>query len=134
MRTCSMRDSTGHPPHILGAWGEARAADALVAEGWSVLARNYRFGRKEVDLIVRRGSMIAFVEVKTRTGSRFGGPEAAVTHSKRREIESVAGRFLADLADFVPEVRFDVVAIVVSPTGRVVRVTHIPDAWRPDVR
>jgi putative endonuclease len=93
---------------------------------------NYRFGRREVDLVVRRGCLVAFVEVKTRAGSGFGAPEDAVTRLKRREIEAVAREFLwrHRLDDI--DVRFDVVAIVVGTGRGVIRIEHLEDAWRPD--
>ena len=118
----------------LGAWGEARAARALEARGWSILERNYRCGRREIDLIARRGDLVAFVEVKTRAGTGYGHPEEAVTSLKRREIEAVALEFLTRRRLGGVQVRFDVVGIVVGPGRRLVRLTHVPDAWRPASR
>lgn len=124
-----------HPPHALGRWGEARARAFLERRGWRVLAGNYRFGRREVDLVVARGDVVAFVEVKTRSGRGFGTPEEAITWSKRREIEAVARHFLARHRLDDVSVRFDAVAIVVDTSsaspGRVVEIHHIEDAWRP---
>lgn len=121
-----------HPPHRLGVWGEALAARRLEAEGWTVLARNYRLGRREIDLVVGCGASLAFVEVKTRTGSGFGGPESAVDWRKRAEIESVARAWLAGHPCGDAAVRFDVVAIEVDKEGRLCRYEHIEDAWRPN--
>jgi len=104
-----------------------------VRDGWTVLERNYRFGRREVDLVVRRGGLVAFVEVKTRAGTGYGAPEEAVTRLKRREIEAVAGDFLWRHRLDDVDVRFDVVAIVVGPGRRVIRIEHLEDAWRPEV-
>ena len=124
-----------HPPHELGAWGEARAARLLTASGWRILARNYRHGRREVDIVARRDGVVAFVEVKTRRAdSDFGTPEEAVTARKQREIEAVAGDFLRRRSVGDVDVRFDVVAIVVGPDRSVLRTTHVPDAWRPAPR
>ena len=95
------------------------------------MERNYRFGRREVDLIAQKGEILAFVEVKTRSGARFGPPEAAVTARKQREIEIVARDFLLRHRPRCPAVRFDVVAIVVGPGRRLLRYEHIEDAWRP---
>lgn len=117
--------------HALGRWGEARAARFLERRGWTVLARNYRFGRREVDLVVQRSGLVAFVEVKTRAGSGFGPPQAAITALKRREIEAVATHFLARHALEGVAVRFDAVAITVHRGRRVVGIEHVEDAWRP---
>ena len=99
-----------------------------------MLATNYRFGRREVDLVVRKGALVAFVEVKTRAGTGYGAPEEAVTRLKRREIEAVAREFLWRHRLVDVDVRFDVIAIVAG-AGRdrdVVRIDHLDDAWRPD--
>jgi putative endonuclease len=121
-----------HPPHELGRRGESLAAGFLLRRGWRILARNYRFGRREVDLVVRRSDMVAFVEVKTRAGAAFGAPEEAVTRLKRREIETVAREYLVRHRLDDVDVRFDVLSIVVGADGRVERVVHLEDAWRSE--
>jgi len=126
-----MATGEAHPPHALGRWGEARAARFLQARGWAVLARNYRFGRREVDLIVRRGPLLAFVEVKTRAGEGYGPPQAAITSRKRREIEAVARHYLVRHGLQDADVRFDAVAITVLRGEGRVEVEHLEDAWRP---
>ena len=124
-------EASAHPPHALGRWGEAKAASALERRGWRILARNYRWGRREIDLVARRDGVLAFVEVKTRAGVGFGHPEEAVTAIKRREIEAVARDFVVRNRMEHLEIRFDVVAIVVGRGRRIQRFTHVPDAWRP---
>jgi putative endonuclease len=123
-----------YPPHRLGRMGETLARTHLESQGWTVLAANYRFGRREVDLVVRVGEVVAFVEVKTRAGDGFGGPEAAVTWKKRREIEIVAQDFLYQHRVGDVDVRFDVIAIEVGGDGTPTRFQHIEDAWRPGWR
>jgi len=120
-----------YPPHVLGRRAEALAARVLEARGWTVLALNYRWGRREVDLVVRRGSLIAFVEVKARAGAGYGPPEAAVTWKKRREIEAVAAEFLLRHRPGDVDIRFDVIAIQVDRGSGTVRLEHLEDAWRP---
>lgn len=120
-----------HAPHALGRRGERAARAFLEARGWHVLEQNYRFGRREVDLIARRGRLLAFVEVKTRAEIGCGRPEEAVTRLKRREIEAVATAYLARSRLGEVDVRFDVLAIVEEREGRC-RIEHLEDAWRPD--
>lgn len=96
-----------------------------------MLARNYRFGRREVDMVVRKGRVVAFVEVKTRTGTGFGAPQEAITRLKRREVEAVAAHFLARHGLEDVEVRFDAVGILFDRDRGVLRIEHIADAWRP---
>jgi putative endonuclease len=118
-----------HPPHALGRLGESRAREYLLERGWSIEAQNYRFGRREVDIVARRGSLVAFVEVKTRAGEGYGAPEEAVTRLKRREIEIVAREYLCRYRLDDVEVRFDVIAVTVGPNARI---EHLEDAWRPE--
>lgn len=118
-----------YPPHALGRLGEMRAREHLVARGWTIEARNYRFGRREVDIVASKGNLVAFVEVKTRGGDGFGAPEEAVTALKRREIEIVAGWYLCKHHLVDVDVRFDVISVTV---GRNARLEHLEDAWRPE--
>jgi putative endonuclease len=120
-----------HPPHALGRFGERCAHAYLVQNGWTILDTNYRFGRREVDVVARRGGLVAFVEVKTRAAAGYGAPEDAVTRLKRREIEAVAREYLWRRRLDDVDVRFDVVAIVAGSGRRVVRIEHLEDAWRP---
>ena len=73
-----------------GLAGEEQAIRYLLSRGWALVAHRFRVGRSEIDLIVRRGDLVAFVEVKTRRGEAFGSPFAAVTGPKRRELVKVA--------------------------------------------
>src|SRR5256885_17068570 len=72
------------PRHQRGLAAEAQAIRYLQARGWEVVAHRFRVGRVEVDLIARRGALVAFVEVKGRRGLAFGSPFEAVTGAKRR--------------------------------------------------
>ena len=132
--TTPRRSQPPYPPHALGAWGEAVACRLLAGAGWAILERGYRLGRREVDIIARRGSLLAFVEVKTRIALRYGEPSEAVTWRKRREIEAVAADYLMRHIDDDVEVRFDVVSLVSAPGRRVLRCEHLEDAWRPSGR
>jgi len=114
--------------HDLGRTGEALAAAYLQARGWTVLDRNYRFGHKEIDLVVRRGRTVAFVEVKSRASSRFGDPILAITRAKRREIHRVATVWIARHGHVGDEYRFDAVTVVWN-AGQTV-ISHVEDAWR----
>lgn len=86
-----------------------------------------------MDLVVRRGELLAFVEVKTRAGEGYGSPQEAITALKRREVEAVAAQFLSrhGLTDMT--VRFDAISIVVrrGTPGSQVAIEHLEDAWRP---
>ncbi|UCF19830.1 MAG: YraN family protein [Gemmatimonadota bacterium] len=113
----------------LGSRGERLAERFLSERGYEIIERNYRFGHREIDLIVRRGSVVAFVEVKTRGGAGFGHPLEAITAAKRREVERVAQRWLQSHRRPGLSYRFDALGIVLR-AGRDPVVCHIPGAWR----
>jgi len=111
----------------LGALGERVAARWLRARGWRVVAQRFRSGHRDVDLIVRRDGEVAFVEVKTRRGDRFGDPASAVGWRKRRELTRSAQVWSDRFGGPGLAYRFDVVAVLVSPAG--VRVRHLENAF-----
>ena len=116
--------------HRLGRHFEDVAARWLEALGWSIVARNVRFSRKEVDLVIRRGDLVVFVEVKGRRGKAYGAPSEAVTWKKRREIESVARWWVRRHGSPELRYRFDVIGIRPDRHARLT-VDHLEDAWRP---
>ena len=74
--------------------GERAAARHYRLRGYRILGTNVRAGGNELDLIVRRGSRLVFVEVKERARDAFGGPAAAVDAEKRRRVRRAAGAWL----------------------------------------
>jgi putative endonuclease len=113
----------------LGIQGEQLAAAHLERLGYTILDRNYRSGRREVDLIIRLGDLVAFVEVKTRAGDGFGHPLEAITALKRREVERVAIRWQRRNGRPWQHYRFDAVGVLIRP-GAMPVIEHIPNAWR----
>ncbi len=115
--------------HDFGRWGEELAARHLVAHGWAIVQRNFRLGHKEVDLVARRRHVVAFVEVKSRSGTEFGHPLEAITPAKRREIERVARAWVAKHGRPGDLYRFDAIAVT-RDRVRPPAVEHVEDAWR----
>jgi putative endonuclease len=116
-----------------GRAAEAAAARHLVRQGWTLLGRNVRVGRGELDLIARRGGVLAFVEVKARRTSEYGAPEDAVDGRKRRKVGRLAELWLAArpwALRGVSEVRFDVIAVDTTSASLVVR--HLAGAFTLD--
>ncbi|MCK4352614.1 YraN family protein [candidate division WOR-3 bacterium] len=109
----------------LGLSGEARAADYLKSKGYVILKQNYRFGRNEIDIICEKRGVVVFVEVKARTGNKFGTPIEAVTSDKANKIIKVARNYLfsRNLLDKC-KVRFDIIEI------RGTTLNHTEDAFR----
>lgn len=117
------------PRHVLGVAGEREARDALVAAGWCVEAHRFRAGRHDIDLIIRRGNLVAFVEVKTRRSQRFGSGAEAVGWKKRRTLAWAATVWVTRFGRPGDRYRFDVVTVRQGPGEA--RVAHLADAWRP---
>jgi putative endonuclease len=93
----------------LGAAGEARAAAYLTAQGLRLLGCNYRVRGGEIDLICQDGDTLAFVEVRLRSGSGFGGAAASITTAKQRRLIVAARHWLATHGE--RPCRFDCVLI-----------------------
>lgn len=111
-----------------GRSGEDLAAKYLEGKGKKVLARNFRARGGEVDIVVRDGEVLAFVEVKTGRPGAFGPPESWVTPKKRAHLIRAAQVYLAK-NPWEGDVRFDVVAVEV---GEDIRIRHIKDAFRQE--
>ncbi len=100
-----------------GRRGEDAAAEFLEARGYRVMDRNYRFQREEIDVVAFQpnptndGGMIVFVEVKARSGTGFGRPEAAVDKAKQQAIMRVAEAYMHERRLIPSPTRFDVVAV-----------------------
>jgi putative endonuclease len=123
----SRRTTTSGPPaerhnRRYGLRGEALAAEWYAAQGYRVVARNWRCREGELDLVAVRGREVVFCEVKARSSDRFGLPAEAVTPAKRRRLRRLAAAFLAAASApgsglAVPrgaQPRFDVAAVLGS--------------------
>lgn len=96
----------------LGARGELLAARWYRDQGYAVVSTNWRCSSGELDLVLRRGSVLVFAEVKTRSSHRFGHPFEAITPSKQVRIRRLAAMFMRECDERAPTVRFDAVAVV----------------------
>lgn len=115
------------PVKKLGAAGERRAAWFYRLRGYAIVARNVRSRGGEIDLIVRRGYTLAFVEVKTRQSLTAGEGYDAVGARKQAQLVSLASAYLAR-HPHGGEVRYDVMSLFWN--GRRFVVTHFADAFR----
>lgn len=107
----------------IGRRYEQQAALFFEREGFKVLARNWRAGRKEIDLIVRKGDVVAFVEVKAALSTRWGHPAEKVDRKKQTHLTEAARRFIDDNKIAGVDLRFDVVTF----TGG--KLEHYPNAF-----
>ena len=115
--------------HKRGLEGERVAARYLLARGWQLEAHRFRMGRLEIDLIMRRLNLVAFVEVKTRRTTSYGSAVEAVTWTKRREIERVALAWVDRRGRLNDTYRFDMIGVTLNEQGPPT-VIHVPDAFR----
>lgn len=116
-----------HPSAAVGKLGEDLAHRYLQRAGFKVVARNYKPGEdSEVDIVARRGELLVFVEVKTRTSSEHAAPERAIHEEKQRRILKGARAFASRANVELDRVRFDIVSIVLTHPPSI---THYEDAF-----
>jgi putative endonuclease len=108
----------------IGRKGENLAADFLVKQGFEIAARNYRHGRGEIDLIVKRDDWLLFIEVKTRSSTSFGEPEGFLHDFQMNRIFDAAENYIF-ATDWQGNVRFDVISIKL---GKELVIDHFEDA------
>ena len=116
------------PRHKQGLSAEEEAIRFLASRGWLVLAHRWRVGRIEIDIVARRGVLVAFIEVKARRGDSFGHPFEAVTGAKRREIVKAARAWIDRFGEPSDIYRFDCIGIMQG------KLEHLEDAFRPGWR
>lgn len=117
---------------IIGAAGEKAAEEWLAGEGFEIVARNWRSGRYELDIVARRGDTIHFVEVKSRDAESWESPEDSMNAAKQRSFRRAVQAWLAANPTDL-ETQMDLVAIDTT-YGDKARVRYIPEAvisrWR----
>lgn len=99
---------------MIGAAGEKIAADFLIEKGYRILARNVKTPLGEIDLVADDHETLVFIEVKTRSSSRFGSGEEAVGWSKQARLGRLASWYLLRHSKPDQAIRFDVLAIDLS--------------------
>lgn len=114
--------------NALGKEGEEVAAAYLVQKGYVIRHRNWRSGRKELDIVAQQGEELVVVEVKTRRNTDYGTPEEAVTEKKIRSIVTSTDAYLRQHSLDLP-VRFDIITIVGQQPPFAIE--HIEEAFYP---
>lgn len=112
----------------IGKSGESSASTHLIKMGFKIIERNWRWRRKEIDIIAEYQEYIVFVEVKTRENNSFGNPEDFVSRKQQRHIIAAADAYITE-KDIDKEARFDIIAIT-NNFGKE-EILHIPDAFYP---
>lgn len=101
----------------VGRYGEDVAARFVTAQGWTVLARNWRCADGELDIVALDGDELVAVEVKTRRSTAYGHPAEAVTYRKLARLRRLTARWLSEHDVRARSVRVDVVAVLVPRAG-----------------
>jgi putative endonuclease len=98
----------------IGRSGEDAATAWYIAQGWRVLARNWRCREGELDLVAERRGTVVFCEVKARSSTAFGLPAEAVTAAKQARLRRLAAMWLAQDGRDIRrhELRFDVATVL----------------------
>src|SRR4030095_11245412 len=112
-----------------GVAGERAAIAYLTACGWNLESHRFRLGRHDLDLVVRRGHLVAFVEVKTRRSNACGSGVASVRALQTHTLGKVAMSWRLRHGRAEDTYRFDLLAIQDLGGGRY-EVEHVEDAWR----
>lgn len=117
--------------HDLGQKGEELAADHLTKAGYKILARNWKQGRNEVDIIAENDKFIVFAEVKTRNADFIMAPVTAINREKQRTLIYAADNYIKRF-NIDKESRFDVITVI--KTADSFEIDHIEDAFYPTLR
>lgn len=114
----------------LGKKGEAVAAEFLEQKGFAIVERNWRYNKKELDLVGFHDGYFVVIEVKTRTSDGWENPKEAITPGKIRFIVEATEAYIIE-NDITEEVRFDVVTLI--PDKGAWKVEHITEAFHPEL-
>jgi len=115
----------------IGKEGELIAVNYLVNNGYTLLDQNWRYKKKEIDIITTIKKCLVIVEVKTRTLPYVVSPEKAVTRKKQRNLIKASEKYVM-IHKIDLEVRFDIITITFS--NNKYEIEHIPDAFYPEVK
>ena len=122
-----MERSNEKPAPSIGQQGEQMAANFLEDKSYTILERNYRFGKGEIDIIAEKDQMLIFVEVKTKKFGDFGDPINWVRRSKQLQIGRIARGFLFEREITDRDCRFDVITLNWQEGG--FKINHLENAF-----
>lgn len=113
-----------------GKWGETTAAAYLESKGYAIIARDWRLGHRDLDIIANKDGTLVIVEVKARSSSFLVSPEESVDFHKMRSL-CIAANAYVKMNRINAPIRFDIVAITGNADNY--SVNHIEDAFVPPV-
>ncbi len=112
----------------IGDIGENLAVKHLELEGYTILERNWRYRKAEIDIIAKDKEALVFVEVKTRSYDYYGQPEEFV-HANQEALIIDAGQRYMEQIGHEWEIRFDIIAIILKKAPQKAEIKHFKDAF-----
>ena len=109
-----------------GDKGEQIAVEFLIKNGYTILQRNFRSGKSEIDIIATQNDFIVFIEVKTRSEHQNNTPGDLLSHAQQNRITNAAHDYIVE-KDLNLEARFDLMIIVLEQNKA--KIEHIEDAF-----
>ena len=110
----------------LGKKGEQLAVNYLQEHNYTIVERNYRFDKAEVDIIAKKKDIFAIIEVKTRSTIEFGNPQDFVKPKQIQRLVKAVDEYVT-VNDLDVEIRFDIIAIVKEKNKY--NIEHLKDAF-----
>jgi putative endonuclease len=107
----------------LGKWGEDKASEYLQQNGYQIIERDWKSGRRDIDIIATDGNEVIFVEVKTRRNSLYGAPEEAVDYHKLQSLRLAINHYIK-YRRINSNIRFDIISVV-GMIGQEPKIDHI---------
>jgi putative endonuclease len=112
-----------------GKYAEDVAANYLESNGLTVIDRNYRFMKSEVDIVAYQGNEVVFVEVRSLKSEVFGRPEETISLAKQKQVFQAAEAWLYEKRMEGARVRFDVVSVLTNYDDSEPEITHFRNAF-----
>jgi len=110
----------------LGKKGEQLAVNYLIKNNYTIIERNYRFDKAEVDIIAKQNDTLAIIEVKTRSTVEFGNPQDFVKPKQIQRLVKAVDEYVT-VNNLDVEVRFDIIAIIKE--GASYNIEHLENAF-----
>jgi len=112
----------------LGDFAERLAVQHLESKGYHVIDRNFRTREGEIDIVAQLDDLLTFVEVRCRRGALMGTALESLTPAKQRRLVALAEAYGQAHQGLPPERRIDVIAVELSPEGRLQSLQHLEGA------
>ena len=111
----------------IGIKGEQIAADYLLNKGYIIIERNWRAGKKEVDIIAFKNDVLIILEIKTRSRTDILFPEESVNHKKQGHLKAAGAVYMNEHPQYI-NLRFDIISIVMDGDS-VKEIVHFEEAF-----